>query len=72
MNGVHTADAINDDLKLPWIAWCTEDGLFASAKGFFDFLDEKGFTHTSSQTKGGHSCPACRLRANEFLPLLFK
>jgi enterochelin esterase-like enzyme len=63
---------VNKDLKLLWIACGTEDGLFASAKSFSDFLDEKGIIHTFFQTSGGHSWPVWRLCVNEFLPLLFK
>ena len=63
---------VNKDMKLLWIACGTEDGLFAPAKEFSDFLDKKGITHTFFETPGGHSWLVWRLCLNEFLPLLFK
>ena len=66
------ADATNARLKLLWLGVGREDFLYKQAVEFDDFLKEKGITHTSLVTGGGHTWMNARHYLAETLQLYFK
>ncbi len=66
------AEAINQKLKLFWIACGKKDFLFQRNLQLHDQLKEKGIRHTWLETEGDHSWPVWRRYLSEFAPLLFK
>lgn len=62
----------NSKLKLLWLGVGKEDFLFEPAKKFESFLKEKGISHQSLVTDGGHTWMNARHYLIETLQLFFK
>lgn len=68
---IANADALNQKLKLFWIACGKKDSLVERNRQFEAQLTEKGIHHTWRETEGDHSWPVWRRYLAEFAPLLF-
>ena len=66
------AAATNARLKLLWLGVGRDDFLYKPAVEFDAFLKEKGITHTSLETGGGHTWMNARHYLAETLQLYFK
>ena len=64
-------DALNQKLKLFWIACGKKDSLVERNRQFEAQLTEKGIHHIWRETDGDHSWPVWRRNLAEFAPLLF-
>jgi enterochelin esterase-like enzyme len=62
----------NERLHLLWVGCGNSDSLFATAKSFSEFLDQKKVKHTFRETEGAHTWMVWRRYLNEFAPLLFR
>jgi len=65
------AKAVNEKLKLLWMAVGTEDGAMANAKRTSDYLNSVGVKHTYKTSKGAHTWIVWRRYLNEVAPLMF-
>ena len=65
------AKALNDQLKLFWMAVGTEDGAMAGAKRTSDYLTSVGVKHTYKTSPGAHTWIVWRKYLNEVAPLMF-
>ena len=64
--------ATNKKLKL-FRTYCgTEDTLFEANKGFHALLDQRGITHTFTQSGGAHVCANWRDYLTDLAPRLFR
>jgi len=63
--------AINDQLKLLWIACGKDDFLFETNQSFHALLKQKGVKHEYLITEGNHSWPVWRRYLVDFVPKLF-
>lgn len=66
------AEAVNQKLKLLWIACGKNDFLIERNRDFVGHLAEKNIRHQWVETEGDHSWPVWRRYLAEFTPLLFK
>lgn len=64
--------AINQKLRLVWIAIGKDDFLLSRNREFVTALDELKIRHTYRETAGTHAWGVWRGYLNEFLPLLFQ
>ena len=62
----------NGQMRLLWVGCGTEDGAFAGAKRFADFLGENKIKHTFRASEGAHTWMVWRRYLNEISPLLFR
>ena len=62
----------NRKLHLLWIGCGNQDSLFAAAKSFSEFLNERKIQHTFRESTGAHTWIVWRRYLNEFAPLLFQ
>ena len=67
-----SAAAINEKLRVLWIACGTEDGLFGANQKLIAWLKEKGLQPTFIQTPGMHVWMLWRENLTNFAPLLFQ
>ncbi len=66
-------DAVNEQLKLLWIAVGKDDTLVGSrSEELVNLLDEKGINHIYRVTEGRHEWTVWRYHLNEVAPLLFR
>ena len=70
--GLKSAEAVNGDLKLFWIACGKQDFLFQRNNEFEAMLKEKGIRHEYIVTEGDHSWPVWRNYLTDFAPKLFR
>jgi enterochelin esterase-like enzyme len=70
--GLDNAAAVNQDLKLFWIACGKTDFLIKQNGEFTALLKEKGIHHEYVETEGNHSWPVWRQYLNGFAPKLFR
>lgn len=65
-------DALNQGLKLLWIACGKDDFLFKRNTDFIALLTEKKIRHTWTPSEGAHNWPVWRGYLADFAPLLFQ
>jgi enterochelin esterase-like enzyme len=70
--GLARSQAVNDDLKLFWIACGRKDFLFQRNNEFVALLKERGIKHEYLETDGDHSWPVWRRYLADFAPKLFR
>jgi enterochelin esterase-like enzyme len=70
--GLESAEAVNRDLKLFWIACGKKDFLFQRNREFTALLKDKGIRYEYVETEGDHSWPVWRRYLGEFAPKLFR
>ena len=64
--------ATNQKLRLLWIGCGREDGLFAAAKSFSEFLTASKIKHTFHESSGAHTWMVWRRYLQDISPLLFQ
>lgn len=64
--------AANLRLRLLWVGCGREDGLFAAAKSFSEFLTANKIKHTFHESSGAHTWMVWRRYLQEVSPLLFR
>jgi enterochelin esterase family protein len=70
-NALNHPDAINQQLKLLWIACGQDDFLAKRNQEFIALLKEKKINHQWHWTPGDHSWPVWRIYLGDVAPLLF-
>ncbi len=68
----HLDAAVNQRLRLFWVAIGTEDFLLESNREFGAWLESKGVLFAKVETPGAHGWPVWHRHLAAFLPLLFK
>ncbi|HYE32820.1 MAG TPA: DUF296 domain-containing protein [Methylomirabilota bacterium] len=64
--------ALNDRLKLLWLACGKDDFLIDQSRKFNQLLTQKKVRHQFTESDGGHTWPVWRKYLGEFAPLLFQ
>ena len=67
-----TEPAVNDRIRLFWIATGKDDFVMPSTKAALAMLDQHKIRYAYKETEGGHTWPNWRAYLNEFAPLLFR
>jgi predicted esterase len=70
--GLAASAALNQDLKLFWIACGRKDFLFQRNNEFVALLKAKDIRHEYVETEGDHSWPVWRRYLTDFAPKLFR
>lgn len=66
------SDAVNQKVKLLWIACGKDDFLFKRNLAFLEMLKEKKVTYAWNETEGAHTWPVWRRNLTSLAPLLFR
>ena len=70
--GLEASKAVNQHLRLLWVACGTKDFLIEQNRSFHGLLDSKGVRHEYVETEGDHSWPVWRRYMTDFVPKLFR
>ena len=70
--GLDNPKAVNQQLRLLWMACGTKDFLIEPNRKFHDLLQSKAIHHEYVETEGDHSWPVWRRYLTEFAPRLFR
>lgn len=70
--GLEASKAVNQHLRLLWVACGNKDFLIEQNRSFHGLLDSEGVRHEYVETEGDHSWPVWRRYLTDFAPKLFR
>jgi enterochelin esterase family protein len=70
--GLDASKAVNQHLRLLWVACGTKDFLIEQNRSFHGLLEAKSIRHEYVETEGDHSWPVWRRYMVDFVPRLFR